>query len=120
MNDIRTLPQLSQTLAARAMARAKIQDANHVLYLVRASQLFTAGMQGDLTSSLKKVKAKTLLLPATSDLLLRPENMRTVYSVMKAAGKEVEMSEIEGGWGHLDGLFSISPKAQLISDFLKE
>ena len=120
MNDIRTLPQLSQTLAARAMARAKTQDANHVLYLVRASQLFTAGMQGDLTSSLKKVKAKTLLLPATSDLLLRPENMRTVYSVMKAAGKEVEMSEIEGGWGHLDGLFSISPKAQLISDFLKE
>jgi len=39
---------------------------------------------------------------------------------MKTAGKEVEMSEIEGGWGHLDGLFSISPKAQLISDFLKE
>jgi len=120
LNDIRTLPQLSQTLATRAMARAKTQDANHVLYLVRASQLFTAGMQGDLTSALKNVKAKTLLLPATNDLLLRPENMRTVYKAMKAAGKDVEMSEIEGGWGHLDGIFSISPKAQLISDFLKE
>lgn len=120
LSDIRTLPQLSQTLATRAMARAKIQDANHVLYLVRASQLFTAGMQGDLTSALKSVKAKTLLLPATNDLLLRPENMRAVYSAMKAAGKEVEISEIEGGWGHLDGIFSISPKAELISDFLKE
>ncbi|NMM41246.1 E22 family MetX-like putative esterase [Pseudoalteromonas arctica] len=120
LNDIRTLPQLSQTLATRAMARAKTQDANHVLYLVRASQLFTAGMQDDLTSALKKVKAKTLLLPATNDLLLRPENMQAVYSAMKTAGKEVEMSEIKGGWGHLDGIFSISPKAQLIRDFLKE
>eukprot|EP00764_Aduncisulcus_paluster_P006838 gnl/Carplike_NY0171/22675_a38679_63.p1 GENE.gnl/Carplike_NY0171/22675_a38679_63~~gnl/Carplike_NY0171/22675_a38679_63.p1 ORF type:complete len:103 (-),score=10.96 gnl/Carplike_NY0171/22675_a38679_63:44-352(-) len=102
------------------MARAKTQDANHVLYLVRASQLFTAGMQSDLTTALKNVSAKTLLLPATNDLLLRPENMRTVFDTMKAAGKDVEISEIEGGWGHLDGLFSIAPKAQLISEFLEE
>ncbi|WP_462146332.1 E22 family MetX-like putative esterase [Pseudoalteromonas gelatinilytica] len=120
LKDIRTLPKLNQVLAQRAMARAKTQDANHVLYLVRASQLFTAGMQSDLTTALKNVSAKTLLLPATNDLLLRPENMRTVFDTMKAAGKDVEISEIEGGWGHLDGLFSIAPKAQLISEFLEE
>ena len=120
LKDIRTLPKLNQVLAQRAMARAKTQDANHVPYLVRASQLFTAGMQSDLTTALKNVSAKTLLLPATNDLLLRPENMRTVFDTMKAAGKDVEISEIEGGWGHLDGLFSIAPKAQLISEFLEE
>ncbi|KTG18952.1 homoserine O-acetyltransferase [Pseudoalteromonas shioyasakiensis] len=120
LKDIRTLPKLNQVLAQRAMARAKTQDANHVLYLVRASQLFTAGMQSDLTTALKNVSAKTLLLPATNDLLLRPENMRTVFDTMKAAGKDVEISEIEGGWGHLDGIFSITPKAQLISEFLEE
>ncbi len=120
LKDIRTLPKLNQVLAQRAMARAKTQDANHVLYLVRASQLFTAGMQNDLTTALKNVSAKTLLLPATNDLLLRPENMRTVFDTMKAAGKDVEISEIEGGWGHLDGIFSIAPKAQLISEFLEE
>lgn len=120
LKDIRTLPKLNQVLAQRAMARAKTQDANHVLYLVRASQLFTAGMQSDLTTALKNVSAKTLLLPATNDLLLRPENMRTVFDNMKAAGKDVEISEIEGGWGHLDGIFSIAPKAQLISEFLEE
>ncbi|MEC8230197.1 MAG: homoserine O-acetyltransferase [Pseudomonadota bacterium] len=120
LKDIRTLPKLNQVLAPRAMARAKTQDANHVLYLVRASQLFTAGMQSDLTTALKNVSAKTLLLPATNDLLLRPENMRTVFDTMKAAGKDVEISEIEGGWGHLDGIFSIAPKAQLISEFLEE
>ncbi|KPW01039.1 homoserine O-acetyltransferase [Pseudoalteromonas sp. P1-8] len=120
LKDIRTLPKLNQVLAQRAMARAKTQDANHVLYLVRASQLFTAGMQSDLTTALKNVSAKTLLLPATNDLLLRPENMRTVFDTMKATGKDVEISEIEGGWGHLDGIFSIAPKAQLISEFLEE
>lgn len=120
LKDIRTLLKLNQVLAQRAMARAKTQDANHVLYLVRASQLFTAGMQSDLTTALKNVSAKTLLLPATNDLLLRPENMRTVFDTMKAAGKDVEISEIEGGWGHLDGIFSIAPKAQLISEFLEE
>lgn len=120
LKDIRTLPKLSQTLAQRAMARAKAQDANHVLYLVRASQLFTAGMEQDLSTALKKVSAKTLLLPATNDLLLRPENMRTVYESMKSLGKDVQLSEIEGGWGHLDGIFSILPKAQLISEFLEE
>ncbi|QBJ64192.1 homoserine O-acetyltransferase [Pseudoalteromonas sp. DL-6] len=120
LKDIRTLPKLSQILAQRAMARAKTQDANHVLYLVRASQLFTAGMEQDLSTALKKVTAKTLLLPATNDLLLRPENMRTVYESMKTLGKDVQFSEIEGGWGHLDGIFSILPKAQLISEFLEE
>lgn len=120
LKDIRTLPKLNQVLAQRAMARAQTQDANHVLYLVRASQLFTAGMEGNLSAALKKISAKTLLLPATNDLLLRPENMRTVYESMKSLGKEVQLSEIEGGWGHLDGIFSISPKAQLISEFLEE
>ncbi len=120
LKDIRTLPKLNQVLAERAMARAKTQDANHVLYLVRASQLFTAGMQSDLTTALKNVSAKTLLLPATNDLLLRPENMRTVFDTMKEAGKDVKISAIEGGWGHLDGIFSIAPKAQLISEFLEE
>jgi homoserine O-acetyltransferase len=58
------------------------------------------------------------LLPATNDLLLRPENVRKMHSIMDELGKEVTISEIAGGWGHLDGLFSITPKAQQISEFL--
>lgn len=118
LQDIRTLPKVNQILEARALAKAKLQDANHVLYLVRASQLFTAGRSANLTDALKKVQAKTLLLPATNDLLLRPENVRKMHSIMDELGKEVTISEIAGGWGHLDGLFSIAPKAQQISEFL--
>lgn len=118
LQDIRTLPKVNQVLEARALAKAKLQDANHVLYLVRASQLFTAGRSANLTDALKKVQAKTLLLPATNDLLLRPENVRKMDSIMDELGKEVTISEIAGSWGHLDGLFSIAPKAQQISEFL--
>tara|TARA_B110000211_G_scaffold148217_1_gene168819 strand:- start:190 stop:1362 length:1173 start_codon:yes stop_codon:yes gene_type:complete len=118
LQDIRTLPKVNQVLEARALAKAKLQDANHVLYLVRASQLFTAGRSANLTDALKKVQAKTLLLPATNDLLLRPENVRKMDSIMDELDKEVTISEIAGGWGHLDGLFSIAPKAQQISEFL--
>lgn len=118
LQDIRTLPKVNQVLEARALAKAKLQDANHVLYLVRASQLFTAGRSANLTDALKKVQAKTLLLPATNDLLLRPENVRKMDSIMDELGKKVTISEIAGGWGHLDGLFSIAPKAQQISEFL--
>ncbi|KAA1150678.1 homoserine O-acetyltransferase [Pseudoalteromonas sp. FUC4] len=118
LQDIRTLPKVNQVLEARALAKAKLQDANHVLYLVRASQLFTAGRSANLTDALKKVQAKTLLLPATNDLLLRPENVRKMDSIMDELGKEVTISEIAGGWGHLNGLFSIAPKAQQISEFL--
>ncbi|MBB1278032.1 homoserine O-acetyltransferase [Pseudoalteromonas sp. SR43-3] len=118
LQDIRTLPKVNQVLEARALAKAKLQDANHILYLVRASQLFTAGRSANLTDALKKVQAKTLLLPATNDLLLRPENVRNMDSIMDELGKEVTISEIAGGWGHLDGLFSIAPKAQQISEFL--
>jgi homoserine O-acetyltransferase len=85
---------------------------------VRASQLFTAGRNQHLTDALKRVQAKTLLLPATSDLLLRPENIRTLNNEMNILEKNVTLSEIEGGWGHLDGIFSIGLKANEISEFL--
>ncbi|MEI5639892.1 MULTISPECIES: E22 family MetX-like putative esterase [unclassified Pseudoalteromonas] len=118
--DIRTLPKLSQTLAARALARAKTQDANSVLYLVRASQLFTAGMQENFSAALDKIQAKVLLMPASNDLLLRPEPVRQLAKTLKEKGKAVEVREIEGIWGHLDGIFSIASQADTIEQFLAQ
>lgn len=119
--DIRTLPQISQILQQRAGARAALQDANHVLYLVRASQLFSADWQGgELKPALAKIKAKSLLLPASGDLLLRPQRVRQMAATMKELGKEVEISEIKGPWGHLDGLFSIQSKSDEIRAFLAD
>ena len=43
-------------LMAHAKIRAKMQDANHILYLVRASQLYRAGMGDNWQQALGRVK----------------------------------------------------------------
>lgn len=106
-------------LFANAANRAPLADGNHLLYLVRANQLFVAGHQGDLATGLAKVKAKTLFLPATNDLLLQPYLAKQAVEVLEKQGKSPEYSEIEGVWGHLDGLFSIPTKAEALRAFLE-
>ncbi|WP_105215034.1 E22 family MetX-like putative esterase [Pseudoalteromonas sp. T1lg22] len=118
--DIRTLPAINQTLHERALVRAQTQDANHILYLVRASQLYSAGMQEDLSAAAKKIQAKVLLMPASNDLLLRPGPVRAFAKLLKEQEKDVKIEEIEGIWGHLDGIFSIQTKGQVIGEFLAE
>ncbi|MGQ4276970.1 E22 family MetX-like putative esterase [Pseudidiomarina sp. E22-M8] len=107
-------------LFASSATRAPLADANHLLYLVRANQLFVAGHENDLATGLAKVKAKTLFLPATNDLLLQPYLTKQVVTELEQQGKEPQYEEIDGVWGHLDGVFSISSKADTIKAFLEE
>lgn len=116
--DIRVLPQAWQQLLAQARQRAEKQDANHILYLVRASQLWRAGMGDNWQQALGKVKAKTLFLPASGDLLLPPALSQHSVKVMQAAGNNAQYGEIPGSFGHLDGVLGISAVANQISDFL--
>lgn len=116
--DIRALPQAWQQLLAQARQRAEKQDANHILYLVRASQLWRAGMGDNWQHALGKVKAKTLFLPASGDLLLPPALSQHSVKVMQAAGNSVLYSEIGGSFGHLDGVVGINAVASQISEFL--
>ncbi|CAB0151591.1 Homoserine O-acetyltransferase [Pseudidiomarina piscicola] len=105
-------------LFANSRVRAPLADGNHLLYLVRANQLFVAGHEGDLATGLAKVKAKTLFLPATNDLLLQPYLAKRAVAELEKQGKQPAYAEIEGIWGHLDGLFSIPSQADTIEDFL--
>ncbi|MEE2023930.1 MULTISPECIES: E22 family MetX-like putative esterase [Alkalimonas] len=116
--DIRASFSAWQQLREHAAVRAAYQDANHILYLVRASQLFRAGMGDNWQNALKKVQARTLLLPATGDQLLLPQMSRTTQQALEAAGKEVEYHEIPGIWGHLDGVVGIAAVAEVLNDFL--
>ncbi|WP_258241095.1 E22 family MetX-like putative esterase [Pseudidiomarina homiensis] len=106
-------------LFANSANRAPLADGNHLLYLVRANQLFVAGHDGDLASAMAKVQAKTLFMPATNDLLLQPYLAKKAVEVLKQQGKDPQYSEIEGIWGHLDGLFSIPSKAEELRAFLE-
>ena len=116
--DITALPQAWQQLLAQARLRAEKQDANHILYLVRASQLWRAGMGDNWQHALSRVKAKTLFLPATGDLLLPPQLSKHSAEAMTAAGNKPHYAEIPGSFGHLDGVVGISAVAQQIHAFL--
>jgi homoserine O-acetyltransferase len=105
-------------LMATARQRSSLQDANHLLYLVRASQLWRAGMDDDWQQALAKVKAKTLFLPASGDLLLTAASAKTSQQALQAGGNNAQLVEIHGDFGHLDGLLNISTVAPVLAEFL--
>lgn len=109
------LPAWDQLMKA-AKQRSAQMDANSLLYLVRASQLWRAGMGDNWQQKLQSVKAKTLWLPATGDLLLTPAMAKQSKDQMPDALYE----EIPGQAGHLDGLVNIQSKAEQIRLFLAQ
>jgi len=111
---------VESVLDKAAMARAATSDANHFLYLAKANQLFVAGHQGTLDKGLAAVKAKVLLIPATSDLLLPPYMSEQAARVLRAQGRRVEIVPIPGDRGHLDGVLSVGKVGPDIARFLSE
>jgi homoserine O-acetyltransferase len=109
-----------EQLMATARQRSSLQDANHLLYLVRASQLWRAGMGDDWQHALAKVKAKTLFLPASGDLLLTADSAKTSQQALQAAGNNAQLVEIHGDFGHLDGLLNINTVAPVLAEFLEK
>lgn len=109
-----------QQLREHAAVRAAFQDANHILYLVRASQLYRAGMGDDWKKSLANVTAKTLFMPAAGDQLLLPAMSQHSRDVMQQAGKTADYIEIPGIWGHLDGVVGMAAVAEELAHFLNE
>jgi len=79
-----------------------------------------AGFAGDLSIGLAPVRAKTLFLPASNDLLLQPYLARAAHQTLLELGKRSFYEEITGPWGHLDGIYLIDQKADLIRSFLTE
>ncbi|BBI76297.2 hypothetical protein HAALTHF_54580n [Vreelandella aquamarina] len=55
--DITARYAIEQTLDDIAAARAALSDANHLLYLVRANQTFTAGYGDSLEAGLAAIEA---------------------------------------------------------------
>lgn len=116
--DIQSNFMVVEQIKAAAVQRATYADANHILYLVRANQLFMAGYEETLEKGLSKIQARTLFLPSSNDLLLQPYLAERAYEIMKAQNKDVVYETLAGPWGHLDGVFGIEEKASIIQEFL--
>jgi homoserine O-acetyltransferase len=120
LSDINANPSIVNWLMGRAGERAALMDANHLLYLVRANQLFLAGMGGSLQEGLNNIDAKVLLLPATTDLLLMPYHAEKIHAGLKTAHKQSELHYLTGDLGHLEGVAGIASHAQTIKTFLQD
>ena len=118
LHDIRENFTVVNLLNTAAEARTTFADANHLLYLVRANQLFMAGFAENLAAGLSPISAKTLFLPSANDLLLQPYLAQEAHRTLQELGKESYYEEIEGPWGHLNGVYMLEQKSALIKEFL--
>lgn len=121
--DIRASFSALEQLLAVATQRATMQDANHLLYLVRASQLWRAGMGDHWQQAIQNIKAPVLWLPAAGDLLLTPQMAQQSQQVLSADGSRStanQLSTIPGQMGHLDGLLNIQAVAPELKAFLQQ
>jgi homoserine O-acetyltransferase len=109
--------RVQQFLADAGAARARVSDANHFLYLVKANQLFVAG-GGPAAESLARIKAPTLLLYAPTDLVFLPSSIESTRAAIAAGGAPVETGQIPGPRGHLNGVVHIAPLGGQITAFL--
>jgi homoserine O-acetyltransferase/O-succinyltransferase len=116
--DMSNRYRIETFLSTAGAARAKVSDANHFLYLVKANQTFAPGGAQTLEEAAKKIKAKTLLLYAPGDQVFPADWVKATEAALKANGVSVESAEIAGPNGHLNGVVGLTPLGPKIADFL--
>ncbi len=104
---------IEDTLAKAGIARAKTMDANSMIYMAKANQLYRLS-----DDEIKGMKAKLLLVPASSDLVFPPELAKRAAERYRTQGGVAEVFVIDGDGGHLDGLLAISKAGEAIRAFL--
>ncbi|MGI9412356.1 MAG: E22 family MetX-like putative esterase [Hyphomicrobiales bacterium] len=112
------LYKIESVLDGAGLARAKLSDANHFLYLAKANQLFYAGHGTSLYQGLLAIDAPVLIVHTDEDLIFPGDAVRETASVIKSDGTPVEIVELQGTRGHLDGVLSISQAGAKIAAFL--
>lgn len=102
-------------------ARAKIADANSMLYLNKACALFDIGLgYGSFEEAVKKIQAKSLMIAADTDILFPPQQVKESVEVFKKVGKNASYFEIKSIFGHLGGVLDIGQASETITKFLAE
>lgn len=102
-----------------ALARARISDANHFLYLVRANQLFLKEYDSP-EAALARSRARWLVVPSVTDRVFPIEANRRLAATLREQGRQVELVELTGPLGHLEGVVSIAKAGEAIRRLLAE
>lgn len=109
--------QVQSVLDNAGMARAKLSDANHFLYLIKANQLFAAGGIS-LADGMAKIRAPMLYITQPKDLVFTPDMVARTVKAAQDAGRDVTHVTIDGVRGHLDGVMSMKQAEGAIRAFL--
>lgn len=109
--------QVQGVLDNAGMARAKLSDANHFLYLVKANQLFAAGGTS-LAGGMAKIRAPILYITQPKDLVFTPDMVARTLKAAQDAGRDITYVTIDGARGHLDGVISMKQAEGAIRAFL--
>jgi homoserine O-acetyltransferase len=110
--------QVQAVLDAAASARARTADANHFLYLAKASQLFLAGGGDSPAVGLRAIDAPALIIHTPEDLVFPPEGVEKTAAFIESDGTPVNIVELQGTRGHLDGVLNIEQAGPAIREFL--
>ena len=112
--------KIEAVLDGAGAARAKVADANHFLYLAKANQVFCTGHGKDYIEGLQRIKAPTLIIHTDEDLVFFPEEVRETAAMIKSGGTPVEIIELQGTRGHLDGVLQITQAGKQIKALLEK
>ncbi|MGZ5781077.1 MAG: alpha/beta fold hydrolase, partial [Burkholderiaceae bacterium] len=109
-----------QSIKAMSLLRATTTvDANNMLYMTRANQLFVAGTPGSsVEAQLKNIKAKVLVIQARTDLLFASEYAKAEVAQLQKNGTQAEFVEFDSGGGHLSGITEVAKAGDAIRKFL--
>nr|VFK20408.1 MAG: homoserine O-acetyltransferase [Candidatus Kentron sp. LFY] len=116
--------KITAKLDAAANAFIADVDANHFLYLIKATQDYIVGHNGSLAEELAKIKAPVLFIYSPNDLLIPADKVcetgQKIRAIRDKTGNRamVEFIEIEGNAGHVDSIYSIGQAASRIERFL--
>ena len=104
---------IQDTLGRAGVARAKTTDANSLIYMAKANQLYRL-----TDDEVKGMKAKILFVPASSDEIFPPELSKRAADRYRAQGGTAEVAVIDGDGGHLDGVLNVAKQGEAIRAFL--
>jgi homoserine O-acetyltransferase len=102
-------------LRALGAMRAKVVDANHFLYMVKAIQSYSLH---EPTPRVGNIRARVLFIPVASDVCMFADYSHRAAKVLREQGNPVEVFELQTDGGHLDGLFEIHRATDVIRAFL--
>jgi homoserine O-acetyltransferase len=117
--NIRDRFETERFLDDAALARARLSDANHFLYLTRANQLFLNDYPST-EAALSRSQARWLIAAAPTDRVFMLDYNREMLATLQRLGRPAELVELSGPLGHLNGVVGMAPVGDRIRAFLAQ